>query len=121
MTKVRLVQGNEACALGALKAGATFFAGYPITPSTEIAEHMAEMMPACGAHFVQMEDEIASIGAVVGAAATGAQGVHGYLRPWFLSYAGAGGICCFDRDSLCYCGCATDGSFHGTTNAIFAR
>ena len=65
MTKVRLVQGNEACALGALKAGATFFAGYPITPSPEIAEHMAEMMPACGAHFVQMEDEIASIGCLL--------------------------------------------------------
>ena len=83
MTKVRLVQGNEACALGALKAGATFFAGYPITPSTEIAEHMAEMMPACGAHFVQMEDEIASIGAVVGAAATGAKAFTATSGPGF--------------------------------------
>lgn len=52
MAKVRLVQGNEACAMGALKAGASFYAGYPITPSTEIAEHMAEMMPACGARFI---------------------------------------------------------------------
>lgn len=83
MAKVRLVQGNEACALGALKAGASFYAGYPITPSTEIAEHMAEMMPACGARFVQMEDEIASIGAVIGAAATGAKAFTATSGPGF--------------------------------------
>ena len=83
MVKVRLVQGNEACALGALKAGATFFAGYPITPSTEIAEQMAEKMPACGAHFIQMEDEIGSIGAVLGASATGAKAFTATSGPGF--------------------------------------
>ncbi|MEG1998213.1 MAG: 2-oxoacid:acceptor oxidoreductase subunit alpha, partial [Clostridiales bacterium] len=61
MANVKLVQGNEACVLGALAAGATFFAGYPITPSTEIAEHMAERLPKRGGTFLQMEDEIASI------------------------------------------------------------
>ncbi len=61
------VQGNEACAMGAIAAGCRFFAGYPITPSTEIAETLAREMPKVGGSFVQMEDEIASIGAVIGA------------------------------------------------------
>jgi len=71
MSKKRLVQGNKACALGAIAAGATFYAGYPITPSTEIAEYMSAMLPPIGGRFMQMEDEIASIGAVIGAAFTG--------------------------------------------------
>ena len=83
MAKVRLVQGNEACAMGALKAGASFYAGYPITPSTEIAEHMAEMMPACGARFIQMEDEIASAGAIIGASAAGVKAFTATSGPGF--------------------------------------
>jgi len=83
MRNVRLVQGNEACALGALKAGATFYAGYPITPSTEIAEHMAEMMPVHGGKFIQMEDEIASVGAIIGASATGAKSFTATSGPGF--------------------------------------
>ena len=69
--KEMFVQGNEACALGALKAGCTFFAGYPITPSTEIAEIMSQKLPQVGGHFVQMEDEIAAIGAIIGASWAG--------------------------------------------------
>ena len=61
------VQGNEACARGALYAGLKFFAGYPITPSTEIAETLAELLPRVGGKFVQMEDELASMCAVCGA------------------------------------------------------
>ncbi len=83
MSKVRLVQGNEACALGALKAGASFYAGYPITPSTEIAEHMSEMMPLQGGKFIQMEDEIASMGAIIGASATGAKAFTATSGPGF--------------------------------------
>lgn len=83
MSKVRLVQGNEACALGALAAGATFYAGYPITPSTEVAEHMAAMMPQAGAKFLQMEDEIASIGAIIGASCTGAKAFTATSGPGF--------------------------------------
>jgi len=60
----RLIQGNNACALGALAAGCRFFAGYPITPSSEIAEFMARELPKLGGKFIQMEDEIASIAAV---------------------------------------------------------
>ncbi len=68
---IRFVQGNEACVEAALYAGLDFFAGYPITPSTEIAEHMAVRLPQIGGKFLQMEDEIASICAIVGASLTG--------------------------------------------------
>ncbi len=71
MSKVKLVQGNKACALGAIAAGAKFFGGYPITPSTEIAEYIAAMFPKVGGKFVQMEDEIGSIGAIIGASVAG--------------------------------------------------
>jgi 2-oxoglutarate ferredoxin oxidoreductase subunit alpha len=66
-----LIQGNRACALGALDAGVRFFAGYPITPSSEIMETMAEELPRSGGTFLQMEDEIASICTCVGAALAG--------------------------------------------------
>ena len=62
-----IVQGNEACVLGALAAGCGFFAGYPITPASEIAELMSRDLPGRQGVFVQMEDEIASISAVIGA------------------------------------------------------
>ncbi|MBR6712648.1 MAG: 2-oxoacid:acceptor oxidoreductase subunit alpha [Selenomonadaceae bacterium] len=67
----RLMQGNEAIAEGALAAGVRFFGGYPITPSTEIAESLAKLMPKVGGTFVQMEDEIASMGVVLGASLAG--------------------------------------------------
>ena len=65
------MQGNEAIAEGALRAGVRFFGGYPITPSTEIAEGMAAMLPKVGGTFIQMEDEIASMGVVLGASLAG--------------------------------------------------
>ena len=64
---ILFVQGNEACVRGALYAGLRFFAGYPITPSTEVAEHLAEQLPRVGGKFIQMEDEIASMCAVCAA------------------------------------------------------
>lgn len=67
----RLMQGNEAVAEGALAAGVRFFGGYPITPSTEIAEGMAKLLPKFGGTFIQMEDEIASMGVVLGASLAG--------------------------------------------------
>ena len=60
MVKNLFVQGNEACALGAIRGGCRFFAGYPITPSTEVAENLAKLLPKYGGSFVQMEDEIES-------------------------------------------------------------
>ena len=66
-----LLQGNQACLRGAIYAGMTFYAGYPITPSTEIAEGCARELPRIGGRFIQMEDEIASIAAIVGASIAG--------------------------------------------------
>ena len=83
MNKPRLMQGNEACAEGALAAGVRFFAGYPITPSTEIAETMAKLLPQHGGKFVQMEDEIGSIGAILGASLAGEKVLDATSGPGF--------------------------------------
>jgi 2-oxoglutarate ferredoxin oxidoreductase subunit alpha len=80
---VELLQGNEACARGALAAGCLFFAGYPITPSTEIAEVLAEELPKTGGKFIQMEDEIASIAAVIGASVGGLKSMTATSGPGF--------------------------------------
>ena len=81
--KVRLMQGNRACVEGALAAGMNFYAGYPITPSTEIAEISAERLPMVGGKFIQMEDEIAGISATVGAALSGAKAMTATSGPGF--------------------------------------
>ena len=80
---VKFVQGNEACVEAALYAGMDFFAGYPITPSTEIAELMAVRLPQRGGIFVQMEDEIASICAIIGASLTGRKVMTATSGPGF--------------------------------------
>lgn len=80
---MRLIQGNEACALGALHAGCTFYAGYPITPASEIMEQMARMLPARHGVFVQMEDEIAAMAAVIGASWAGAKAMTATSGPGF--------------------------------------
>jgi 2-oxoglutarate ferredoxin oxidoreductase subunit alpha len=80
---VKFVQGNEACVEAALYAGMDFFAGYPITPSTEIAELMAVRLPQKGGIFVQMEDEIASICAIIGASLTGRKVMTATSGPGF--------------------------------------
>jgi len=77
------IQGNEACVYGAIHAGCNFFAGYPITPSTEIAEGMARDLPLVGGTFMQMEDEIASIGAIIGASAAGGVAMTATSGPGF--------------------------------------
>ena len=77
------VQGNEACVEGALYAGLDFYAGYPITPSTEIAELLAYRLPQYGGKFIQMEDEIASICAIIGASLTGRKVMTATSGPGF--------------------------------------
>jgi len=79
----RLMQGNEAIAEGALAAGARFFAGYPITPSTEIAEILAKKLPVVGGKFIQMEDEISSMAAVIGASLAGLKSLTATSGPGF--------------------------------------
>ncbi|MBW1722527.1 MAG: 2-oxoacid:acceptor oxidoreductase subunit alpha [Deltaproteobacteria bacterium] len=81
--KIRFVQGNEVCVEAALYAGLGFFAGYPITPSTEIAELLAERLPAAGGKFIQMEDEIASMCAIIGASLTGVKSMTATSGPGF--------------------------------------
>jgi len=76
-------QGNEACAEGAIAAGCRFFAGYPITPASEIAEHLALRLPPVGGIAIQMEDEMASLGAVIGASWTGAKAMTATSGPGF--------------------------------------
>ena len=78
-----LMQGNEAIARGALDAGIRFFAGYPITPSTEIAEIMSEELPKVGGKFLQMEDEIGSLAAVIGASLAGVKAMTATSGPGF--------------------------------------
>ena len=65
-TRIDFWQGNQASAEAAIAAGCTFFAGYPITPASEIAEIMASRLPQVGGTYLQMEDEIAAISAVIG-------------------------------------------------------
>jgi 2-oxoglutarate ferredoxin oxidoreductase subunit alpha len=76
-------QGNEACAEAAIAAGCRFFAGYPITPATEIAEHLSRMLPQVSGIAIQMEDELASIGAVVGASWAGVKAMTATSGPGF--------------------------------------
>ena len=79
----KLLQGNEACVEGALMAGVSFFGGYPITPSTEIAEGLAKRLPLTGGKFIQMEDEIGSIASILGASLTGAKSMTATSGPGF--------------------------------------
>jgi len=80
---IKFVQGNEACVEAAMYAGLDFFAGYPITPSTEIAELLAYRLPQIGGKFIQMEDEIASLCAVIGASLTGRKAMTATSGPGF--------------------------------------
>lgn len=99
-SKRQLLQGNEAIAHGALAAGCLFFAGYPITPASEISEQLATLMPRFGGTFVQMEDEIASMGAIIGASLAGVKAMTATSGPGFsliqenLGYACAAEVPC---------------------------
>ncbi len=81
--KVKLMQGNEACVEGALAAGMQFYGGYPITPSTEIAEISAVKLPKVGGKFIQMEDEIAGIAAAIGGSLAGLKSMTATSGPGF--------------------------------------
>jgi 2-oxoglutarate ferredoxin oxidoreductase subunit alpha len=81
--RAKLLQGNEACAQGAIAAGCRFFAGYPITPASEIAEQLSVRLPQVDGTFIQMEDEIASMGAIIGASLAGAKSMTATSGPGF--------------------------------------
>jgi len=82
-TAARMLTGNEACALAAIAAGMRFYAGYPITPSSEIAEYLSKLLPIHGGVFIAMEDEIASIGAIIGASLAGTKSMTATSGPGF--------------------------------------
>ncbi len=81
--QLKFIQGNEVCVEGALYSGLGFFAGYPITPSSEILEYLSRRLPEAGGSFVQMEDEIASICAIIGASLTGKKSMTATSGPGF--------------------------------------
>ena len=81
--KIQMMQGNQACAESALLAGCTFFAGYPITTSSEIAETLAMKLPRIGGKFILMEDEIGAMGAIIGASLTGVKAMTATSGPGF--------------------------------------
>ena len=81
--KKQFIMGNEACVLGSILAGCRFYAGYPITPSTEIMEGMGRLLPRIGGMFIQMEDEIASLAAVIGASLGGLRSMTATSGPGF--------------------------------------
>ncbi len=83
LTGSHFMNGDVACAEGAIAAGCTFFAGYPITPSTEIAERMSRRLPEVGGVFLQMEDELASMAAILGASAAGSRSMTATSGPGF--------------------------------------
>ncbi len=90
----KFAQGDVACAYGALLGGCDFFAGYPITPATEVAEASARLLPRLGHPVIQMEDEIASLAAVIGAAWTGRRAMTATSGPGFsLMQEGIGYAC----------------------------
>jgi len=80
---IKFLAGNEACVEGALAVGCRFFAGYPISPSSEIAEKMSGRLPKLGGKFIQMEDELASIGAIIGASLAGKKAMTATSGPGF--------------------------------------
>jgi 2-oxoglutarate ferredoxin oxidoreductase subunit alpha len=83
LTGEHFMTGDVACAEGALAAGCRFFAGYPITPATEVAEHMAERLPDVDGTFIQMEDEIAAMAAILGASCAGVKSMTATSGPGF--------------------------------------
>jgi 2-oxoglutarate ferredoxin oxidoreductase subunit alpha len=83
LTGTHFMNGDVACAEGAIAAGCRFFAGYPITPATEIAEHLSQRMPEIGGIYIQMEDEIASMAAIIGASYAGLKAMTATSGPGF--------------------------------------
>lgn len=81
LTGKHFMHGDHACAEGAIAAGCAFFGGYPITPSTEVAEHLARRLPEVGGVFIQMEDELGSMAAIIGASAAGSRSMTATSGP----------------------------------------
>ncbi len=99
-TGTHFIHGDEAIAEGALAAGCRFFAGYPITPSTEVAEHMARRLGDLAGTYIQMEDELASIAAIIGAAWTGHRTMTATSGPGFSLMTENLGLACITETPI---------------------
>ena len=94
MGELRFMQGNETMTEGAIAAGARFYAGYPITPSTEVAETSSIRLPQVGGVYIQMEDEISSIAALIGASCSGKKVLYRHQWSRLVAYARESGGGC---------------------------
>jgi 2-oxoglutarate ferredoxin oxidoreductase subunit alpha len=94
MSRILLLQGNQAVVEGAIAAGVKFFGGYPITPSTEIAEQLSERLPKVGGKFMQMEDEIGGHGRRYWCFLSRQKSYDCYQRSWLLSETRNVGLAC---------------------------
>lgn len=97
MSRVLLLQGNQAVVEGAIAAGVKFYGGYPITPSTEIAEQLAARLPQVGGKFMQTEDEIAGLGAAIGASMGGKKAMTATSGPGFSLKQEMLGLACISE------------------------
>lgn len=96
-----LMKGNNALAEAAILAGCRFFAGYPITPQTEILEHLSKRLPEAGGHFIQTESELAGINMIIGAAATGFRAMTSSSGPGFsLKQEGISYLCSMELPAV---------------------
>jgi len=115
---IDLWQGAEACAKGAIKAGLSFFAGYPITPSTEIAEILSVLLLKKDKTFIQMEDEIASIVAIVGASLAGAKSMTSTSGPGFSLMQEGIGYACMIETPIVICNVMRGGPSTGLPTKV---
>ena len=115
---IDLWQGAEACAKGAIKAGLSFFAGYPITPSTEIAEILSVSLLKKDKTFIQMEDEIASIVAIVGASLAGAKSMTATSGPGFSLMQEGIGYACMIETPIVVCNVMRGGPSTGLPTKV---
>ena len=113
-----LWQGSEACAYGALKAGLSYFAGYPITPSTEIAEILSFLLTKEGKVFIQMEDELASIVSIIGASLAGAKSMTATSGPGFSLMQEGIGYACMVEAPIVVCNVMRGGPSTGLPTKI---
>jgi len=113
-----LWQGSEACAYGAIKAGLSYFAGYPITPSTEIAEILSFLLTKEGKVFIQMEDELASIVSIIGASLAGAKSMTATSGPGFSLMQEGIGYACMVEAPIVVCNVMRGGPSTGLPTKI---
>ncbi len=116
LTGEHFMTGDVACAEGALAAGCLFFGGYPITPATEIAEHMAARLPDVCGTFVQMEDEIAAMASILGASCAGVKSMTATSGPGLQPDHGKPGARHLHGNPVRGGQCSAGRSLHGTAH-----